>query len=363
MINKLYLDNFKCFRSLELNFGSLNVLTGINGMGKSTIIQSLLLLCQSSDDIERKGQIRLDGELISLGTGRDILCEYADADEIIKIGLCSNDEMFEYTMEYSPYSDTLPLVKSTGNLPRFITDGQYVFLSAFRIPLVNIYPITNKKNLDRRQFGNDGVYALQYLKEYGPNELPDELVYPDQKYTNTLADQVRYWMDKIVPGVTIEIDIDPEKQLASLGYAFIEGKNVTNTYKSVNVGFGITYVLPIVVALLSAKSGDVIMLENPEAHIHPSGQRKLGELMAWVCRNGVQIIVETHSDHILNGIRLAVKNRTIRKELTSIFYFYKDNADNYQHKVEKPVIHEDGRMSCWPKGFFDEWDNALLDLL
>jgi predicted ATPase len=114
---------------------------------------------------------------------------------------------------------------------------------------------------------------------------------------------------------------------------------------------------------LTARQGDLVILENPEAHIHPAGQRMLGELIAKVGAGGVQIFVETHSDHILNGIRISVKDKHIEKNDVQIAFFYKDNENKYRHTYMGLQIMEDGKLDHWPKGFFDEWENALIDLL
>ena len=167
----------------------------------------------------------------------------------------------------------------------------------------------------------------------------------------------------ISPGVSPVININMSSRTAELQYEYIENREKTNSYKSVNVGFGITYVLPVVVALISANPGDIILIENPEAHIHPRGQRMLGELIVAAGAGGVQVIVETHSDHVLNGIRVAVKKQVLEPSKTKFFFFYKDIEDSYKHKVTCPVIDKNGRLDKWPDGFFDEWDNALLELL
>ncbi len=170
-------------------------------------------------------------------------------------------------------------------------------------------------------------------------------------------------MDLISPGISPVITINTSSRTAELRYEYIEGRDKTNSYKSVNVGFGITYVLPVVIALISATPGDIILLENPEAHIHPKGQRMLGELIAAACAGGVQVILETHSDHVMNGIRLSVKKGKMKPENAQFFYFYKDMNDSYKHKFISPVLDENGRLNEWPEGFFDEWDNALLELM
>lgn len=364
MIRKIHLENFKCFQSLDFELKNVNILTGLNGMGKSTIMQSLLLIYQSIGDIMLNEQVRLNGSIVDFGTGRDILCESTENDREIVIGIEEEKISTHVHMLYEPYSNVLKLEKAIEEVPQFLRHHQFIFLSASRIIPVNIYEITNEGDLAARNFRSDGVYTLQYLKMYGSSKVEKEIIFAPDETVDNLQDQVRYWMNKIAPGVSVNIDIDQEKQLASLAYSFMEGKNVTNAYKSVNVGFGITYVLPVVVTLLSAKAGDTILIENPEAHIHPNGQRWLGELIAWIGRmDGVQILIETHSDHILNGIRVAVKQKRIEKEKVNFAFFYKDEKNEYKHDYVTPHITDDGRIDCWPKGFLDEWDNALMDLL
>ena len=175
--------------------------------------------------------------------------------------------------------------------------------------------------------------------------------------------QTRLWMDRISPGVSPQIKVMMETRSTELTFDFVEGKVKSNSYKSVNVGFGITYVLPVVVALLSAEKGDMVIIENPEAHIHPAGQRMLGELIARAGAGGVQVLVETHSEHIVNGIRISVKEKQIDKSDVQVAFFYKDEENDYRHTYKALKINGDGKMSSWPKGFFDEWEKALIELL
>lgn len=175
--------------------------------------------------------------------------------------------------------------------------------------------------------------------------------------------QVRSWMDRVSPGVSPQIRVLMETRSSELMFDFVEGKERSNSYKSVNVGFGITYVLPVVIALLTAEKGDVVIIENPEAHIHPAGQRMLGELIARVGAGGVQVFVESHSEHIVNGVRIAVKNGQISKDNVQIAFFYKDEENDYKHTFKSLNINSDGKMSSWPEGFFDEWEKALIELL
>ncbi len=362
MLKGLILENFKCFDELELNFSTVNVLTGLNGMGKSTVMQSILLLGQSQTSIMSEQVLSLKGKYVNLGVGQDILFEKAEKDEI-SIGVWTENTEERYLFGYQPEADILPLKsvdkKMDGLSSAWETDLYY--LSAYRIEPRFLYHIENEKEVSERYFAKNGEFSIQYLKMHGGDDVINNAILIGNK--KTVADQVKAWLDLVSPGVSPIININTSSRTAELKYEYIEGREKTNSYKSVNVGFGITYVLPVIVSLVSAKPGDIIFLENPEAHIHPKGQRMLGELLAAAGAGGVQIIVETHSDHVMNGIRIAVKKGKLKPQDTAFFYFYKDMVDSHKHKVICPVLDEKGRLDEWPEGFFDEWDNALLDLL
>lgn len=100
-----------------------------------------------------------------------------------------------------------------------------------------------------------------------------------------------------------------------------------------------------------------MIIENPEAHLHPRGQRKIGELISRAAAGGVQVIVETHSDHLLNGIRLSVKEKKINRNITRLNYFYREEKEDktfgkyYEYKKTSPQILDNGNLSNWPDGF------------
>ncbi len=363
MLKELVLDNFKCFDEIKIRFSTVNILTGLNGMGKSTIMQSILLLGQSRKSIMSESVLSLKGKYVNLGIGQDILFEKAERDEI-RISICTEDTEEQYLFEYQSETDVLP-IKSIGNdLDNNLCmawASHLYYLSAYRIEPQFLYRVENEKEVSERYFAKNGEFSIQYLKLHGGDDVINHEILIGNK--KTIADQVKAWMDMISPGISSLVTINTSSRTAELKYEYIEGREKTNSYKSINVGFGITYVLPVVVALVSAKPGDIILLENPEAHIHPKGQRILGELIAASGAGGVQVIVETHSDHVLNGIRVAVKKQKLEPKKTGFFYFYKDINDSYKHKVVCPVLDENGRLNEWPEGFFDEWDNALLELL
>lgn len=129
-----------------------------------------------------------------------------------------------------------------------------------------------------------------------------------------------------------------------------------------NVGFGLTQLFPILVAILAAEKGDVVLVENPEVHLHPQAQQNIGSLLARAAASGVQVIVETHSDHVLNGIRLAAKATTIAADDVAVHFFSPLQPDGV-FTPKSPKLDADGRLDAWPEGFFDQFDLALSKLL
>ena len=126
------------------------------------------------------------------------------------------------------------------------------------------------------------------------------------------------------------------------------------------MAFGNTYILPIVLAVLTAPRDSLIIIENPEAHLHPKAQLRIGELLSIAAQNGVQIIIETHSDHLLNGIRKSAKDNSI--EASNVAIFYVEESDGEHGKTEI-TLNQDGSLNQWPKGFFDEWERAMSDIM
>ena len=148
-------------------------------------------------------------------------------------------------------------------------------------------------------------------------------------------------------------------------------------HKSIHVGFGLSYVIPLILSVLvhasqMASDGEsrqiVLLIENPEAHLHPAGQTMMGRLLALGAACGVQIIVETHSDHLLNGVRIEVKEKRLEAKEAAVFFFKTIHPDDIIDSVPYAVVeklHTDeyGMINNWPEGFFDETEINLLKLI
>lgn len=150
--------------------------------------------------------------------------------------------------------------------------------------------------------------------------------------------------------------------LVNLEFSFVRSGLPSMNYRPTNVGFGLTYSLPVFVAVLSATPGSLIMIENPEAHLHPRGQAAMGRFLALAAANGLQVLIETHSDHVLNGIRIAVKDQIVNPREVAL-HFFDRSVTAPCCTVATPIIDGDGRLDQWPDGFFDEWEKGLAKLL
>ena len=366
MIGALHIQNFKCFEDQLFEFRPLTLLSGLNGTGKSSVLQSLLLLRQSyQQGLLQAVGLALNGDLVQMGTARDVFFEEASTNQF-GFDLDFDNQLtgswrFEYDKEADVATLIPPSVSDAIYKANLFGDG-FQYLSAERIGPRTSFATSDYWVREHRQLGARGEYTSHFLSLFGGQKIASEALAHPQERTLSLKAQVDAWMGEVSPGVRVGITPYPEIDLISLQYSFVAGSQLTNSYRSTNVGFGITYTLPVVVALLSASPGALVMLENPESHLHPQGQVKMGELMASAASCGIQVVVETHSDHILNGVRTAVRQGTLAPEQLRL-YFLDRRPDDISSQVISPRVDQNGRIDQWPDGFFDEWDKSLEKLL
>lgn len=372
MIHSLHLKNFKAFEDQTIQFKPLTLLSGLNGMGKSSVLQSLLLLRQSHQRglLQRK-YLALNGNLVNIGTAKDALFEEAKEEEIVFELIVEHPDIqtWKWQFRYNKQSDVLrsDTAPVTNKIHEFSLFSDYFhYLQAERIGPRNVFEISDDLVRQHFQIGTKGEYTEHFLYVFGERELHPKvhkLIHPQENST-LLKSQVEAWMREISPGTNIHLDPIPGVDLIRLEYSFNTGKYVSSRYRNTNVGFGITYTLPIIVAILSSSPGSLILIENPEAHLHPRGQAKMGELLALAASCGIQVVIETHSDHVLNGIRLAVHGGNIKPEDVQLHYFQRQEKQGQAvTKVISPRIYRDGTIDRWPDGFFDEWEISLDALL
>lgn len=368
MLEFIRIQRFKTLLDASFPLSRLNLLSGLNGMGKSSLLQALLLLRQSHERnlLFDKGLL-LKGDYVSLGIGRDILAERAELHSIEFLLTWSGIGPVHFGFSYEAMSNLQPLIeppvlKEAESLSLFNRNFQY--LSAERIGPRPFYEISDYHVRDLNSLGNQGEYAVHFIAENGLKPLAIPALRHERSSTPYLLNNLDEWMSELSPGLRVHAALQPHLNSASLAYAFEQGKEMTADFHPRNVGFGLTYVLPVMVAILRAKPGDLLLLENPESHLHPAGQTLIGRMCALAAANGVQMFVESHSDHFLNGIRVAVKRGIISPDGVKLFFLERDKSDPaHATTVLSPEIDGEGRIAFWPDGFFDEWDRQLEHLL
>jgi predicted ATPase len=369
MIKYLRLKNFKCFVDQKFRLGNLTLLSGLNSVGKSSVIQSLLLLRQSYQQglLQSKGLL-INGELIDLGTAQDIFYEgAAEYDSFgFDISFDTNQEGL-WSFRYNKEADVVDLI-SEPNKPEIYAQNLFNdnchYLAAERIGPRSSFTRSEYHVRQRHQIGSRAEYAAHYLSVFRSLPVNNPLLHHPNAIAYTLEAQVEAWMREVSPGIRINPTEYQGLDVVDLRYSFEHKYGTTNPYRSTNVGFGITYTLPIIVALLSATPETLLLLENPEAHLHPQGQARMGELIARASSSGVQILVETHSDHVLNGIRIAIHDGVLSSDKTVLYYLrLQEKEGQIFSNVQSPKIDKNGRIDKWPDGFFDEWDKSLDKLL
>ncbi|MBN9295224.1 MAG: DUF3696 domain-containing protein [Flavobacteriia bacterium] len=367
MIKKIDIKNFKVLENGKFECSNLNLFSGINGMGKSTALQTLLLLRQSyKNGYLKNNGLALKGNYVDVGVGKDALYQSAKREEIIFSLEFENNNTIDWDFAYNSDSDILPYKNQAPENIDYesisLFNQNFQYLNAERFVPEKFYDRSDFEVVQNGNIGNKGEFVAHYLSVYG-NELVSEELCLKNSRSNTLIHQVWAWMGEITPGTKINVEELKGFDAVRLEYQFETNDGFTNEIKPSNVGFGLTYVLPVIVSLLSAKSGDILIIENPESHLHPKGQSIMGKLLALVSKLGVQLFVETHSDHVLNGIRVAVSSG-IPSSNVKIFFLHRDlNSSEHFSKISCPKLDSDGRIDFWPDGFFDEWDNNLMKLI
>ena len=222
-----------------------------------------------------------------------------------------------------------------------IFSGNLIYVSAERIGPKKIYPLS-VASAARKDLGNSGELAWNYLSVYRSLSLEEDDPRSQGSVANQLEDVTNLWLREVAPGTRLSLDDIPSADALTAGFSFVQPGNIaTRAFRATNVGFGLSYTLPVIVAFLMPKN-TLCLIENPEAHLHPSGQTKMAELAARAAKAGVQVMVETHSDHFIDGIRIAVREGLLTSDDVAIHYFERQGNESV---VRSPVIDSDGRLS------------------
>lgn len=380
-LKSLRIEGFKCFADSMIPLANLTMLAGGNSVGKSSVIQALLLMRSAYGMYDPRRYLGSpirdektiysapiplnDNFLMQLGTSRDVVTN--EAIQEIRFSIENRQNQFgvlhfEVPLEVENYltftgmdadPDPHPLHLDIRHNPLFMPPDPraFYYLNAERIGPRPFYDMSGEHIFDT---GWQGEYTIQVLSSYLYDRFKIE---PKMSFENgenlSFGIQINNWMNYIIPGTNLNA-----RKLNEINKSVAR----INNHSPHNVGFGISYVLPIVVSGLLALPNSMFIVENPEAHLHPSGQSRIGQFLAQVASAGVQVVVETHSEHVLNGIRIATMKGVLMPDDLAINFFQR-NEDTENIEIQQIGLTGSGDLTKFPTGFFDQTQQDLVELI
>lgn len=360
MITSLEIHGFKRFHREAFSLAPLTVLTGLNGTGKTSVIQALLLAWEASSNANNT--VRLNGPFgMELGTAEDV--RNWNSDDSIEINVKSETvENFKYLFDI-PSDEAQYLVVNEKPLPPPLAFSSkpraFSYLCAERLGPRNILGASPLPD-DQLEVGARGEYCAQILSILGDKPIEDvKRLHPDR--TSETPTLLKYEVERWLSEIARPVEINAERHLGAM-VTYLRFRSPGGEWvRAPNMGFGVSYALPIILGGLSALSGGLFVVENPEAHLHPTGQSRMGVFLAWLAGCGVQVILETHSDHVLNGIRRAIgEYKHLTHDQAVIHYF--ESQENGDPRVLPLGFTPIGGVSDWPSGFFDQYQIDVASL-
>lgn len=365
------IKGFKCFEEKIFKIKDITVLTGSNGTGKSSFIQAILLSRASIDkkiidkgidgdiiNVSQKTVMPLNGPyLLNLGTVNDIFNDSNDLQNRIEFEL--ENDRFEIGLPMDNHlNDRISVdyhLEDINSEIHFWKKYEFYYLNAERLG---------------SRLGVDSVFTYfphcyyrgentaDIIAKHGFSFKVDEERLIENSDSSQLQKQIDNWISFICPGTKGVRSQDQDFNRYQITMTNSAGKS---QILAPNIGFGISYALPIIVNGLIAKKNRIFIVENPEAHLHPKGQSNMGFFLGKLAASGVRVIVETHSEHIVNGIRKAsLKNNNLQPENVGI-YFFEENTKN--QKFTKEInINKGGNLESFPIDFFDQVGQDMAEL-
>lgn len=359
----LSIEGYKCFKDkTTFEFNNITLLTGANSAGKSSVIQSLLLLKKVSQGSVSEQYPWIDLDLndsnyaLELGKYDDIKTRSDnDYDDFFNsdpkdISFVLNDGTAKILLGNNTNSEKVVKVSSEEkSIESFRNnlDNGFVYLNAERMAPHYVYKNTDYDDFCDCHGSNTGNVIQRHV-----NDNCNIVRAYSNSDKNKWSIELDKWIDYIFPGVALEIipSGGDRYQIKVLGSA------------ATNVGFGISYALPVLVSGLTVPNGGMLIVENPEAHLHAKAQSNMGYFLARMAAAGVRVIIETHSEHIVNGIRrMIVEGKTDMSHEDMTIYFFQNKQGI--KSIMEITMDELGNLSDFPEDFFDQVRQDTLAIL
>jgi predicted ATPase len=393
-LTEIGVGGFKSFTDLtKIKLGSLSILAGTNSSGKSSIMQPLLLMKQTLEAPYDPGILLLDGPNVKFTSSKQFISSSINFNQFqifialdgmdfqsnfnwsSQTGLLLHSQVFtsvhaskKFTLSETMTSEQIREIPLARHVNKWDNEAIYVlrercflrlkarvtfimdshWTNVLRL-MIHVPGVRGNPERIYKTAATDGTtfsglfenYVVSVIDRFQKQE-PEKLV------------QLQSHLQKLGLTDTIQTQRLNETQI-ELRVGRVPG-NSTDTVNIADVGFGVSQVLPVVVALLVAQPGQLVYIEQPEIHLHPHAQVALTEIFAEAINRGVQVIVETHSELFLLGIQTLVAENQIAPTDVQLHWFSR-SADG-SSTVTTAELDETGAFGDWPEDF----GSTALDL-
>ena len=339
MIEKISIKNYKIISETDLNIKPLTIIAGPNSVGKSSLIQAIMICCLGEDS-----KLELIEEYINYESV--VNQDYYGLPIEIKI---KDNYLSQITITKKDITQTL------SNKNKRIFDQNFFILTADRNSIKPIEKLPTKTSI---KFGANGEYTLGTFFNNKDQEIHKNLLV--DLSSNTLKTQVAWWLSKIT-------DSECKVNVNRLNPSEVQVTFKINEYENLtpnNVGIGNSFLVKLITLCLLAKPNDIICIENPEIHLHPKAQAMLGKFFTHIVKAGIQLIIETHCEHLINGIRYEIFKKRFNKEDTNILYksSLKSCFTEINYNEKGAFIDSEMKPCKFPDGFFDAMITELMEM-
>lgn len=379
MLQAIELTNFKCYEALDLPCSALTVLTGYNAAGKSTVLEALLLLAQGLRTAANEKKLPLNGDLVCLGREDDVL-RHGAAEPSFTLGVRSAEERIRWTFgsrKGQSNSRFVPLraleygqgcggevagrqeperiwpARGEAESPLAFAVRDAAYVGAARGVPPSGFPAPREASRPTGDVGA-GEFAPHWYAEYADEDIDPGRRHP-QGVSGAASAQVDAWLSELFPSARASADrLSPDAIRLSF-----RPRSTSPWACPANAGSGLSAVFPMLITLLTRERGSIVVVDCPEFHLHPRSQSAVGRFLGQMAGAGLQILVETHSEHVLNGIRLAVRDGQVPPQDVTLHFVGQGGVAG---RVTTLAMDKNGAVSDWPEGFFDQAENDLTIL-
>jgi hypothetical protein len=376
-ITHLAVEGFKSIATRQrIDIAPLTILAGANSSGKSSIIQPLLLLKQTLDAAYDPGPLKIAGDNVKFTEAKEFLSRPNEAQKLgIEIGVGGNAALslaFERTTPASAldiveqrWTDDDRTTKLRSDSPGISRDrfwlrpagtGEDLTASVETHIKARVPPISYVDKLIREVIHVPGLRGtrerLYPIANTGPmfpgtfDYYHASLILSWQKDRGTTDNQLNGDLRSV--GIAQSIFAHRASDVAiDLRVGLVEDRedNIAD------VGFGVSQVLPVLVALRAAEPGRLVYIEEPEIHLHPRAQTKLADILADAAKRGVRVVAETHSSLLIRAVQTLVAKGDLDPDLVRLHWFTRD-ADGIT-QVSSAKLDANGAFGDWPEDFGD----------